>query len=105
MYYIYNSTTYDSASESQSCDVTLSLTKQFSSVIDEIKKNMNKQFECLEMHVNKAILELRTSVDEVKKENSLLKDKCSALEHKVEQLQTITVSHSEHINTNSVFSA
>ena len=98
-----NSTTYDSASESESCDVTLSLTKQFSSVIDEIKKNMNKQFECLEMHVNNAILELRTSVDEVKKENSLLKDKCSALEHKVELLQTITVSHSEHINTNERF--
>ena len=36
-------------------------------------------------------------------ENSLLKDKCSALEHKVEQLQTITVSHSEHINTNERF--
>ena len=37
------------------------------------------------MHVNNAILELRASVDEPKKENSLLKDKSSALEDKVEQ--------------------
>ena len=31
-----NSASYDSASESESCDVTLSLTKQFSSAIDTI---------------------------------------------------------------------
>ena len=54
-------------------------------------KNMNKQFECLEMYVNNAILELCASVDELKKENSLLKDKNSALEHKVEQLQSLSM--------------
>ena len=47
---------------------------------------MNKQLECVEMHVNNAILELHASVDELKKEKLLLKDKSSALEHKVEQL-------------------
>ena len=64
---------------------------------------MNKQFECLEMHVNNAILELRASVDQLRKGNSLLKDKSSVLEHKVEQLQSLTMSHSEHINTNERF--
>ena len=33
-----NSTMYDSASESESCDATLSLTKKFSSAIDKIEK-------------------------------------------------------------------
>ena len=57
------------------------------------------------MHVNNAILELRTSVDEVKKENSLLKDKCSALEHKVEQYKPSQCHILNTLTLVSVFSA
>ena len=72
----------------------------FSNAIDEIRKAVDIQFPKLEEHLNRAVLDIRESINIVEKENNVLKDKCSTLEHRVEWIEKHTATHDYLVNTN-----
>ena len=74
-----------------------------SKVIDNLRKTVDIQLSKLKEHFNRAVLDLRESVNIVEKENNILKSNYNTLENIVEWSEKSTASHDNLINTNERF--
>ena len=94
----------DSSDDEKNQDDISKFKFHFSSILGDIKQNIDEQFVKLEKCFNHAILDLRAETEELRSDNTLIRQKLDALEEKVLYMSISQTQFGDKINNHERFS-